>query len=136
MEVASQVAIWVGAISTALGGLLGGWATAYVMIRKANAEVRMGERKQEDGVAAEAYSLFKEAMNSRVTALEKALEAVTGKLEIARDAHAKCEVETEKVKGQLAVMQEKIDRLSKHDEATKKQIAKNIEEIEKVKDVL
>jgi chromosome segregation ATPase len=104
------------AICTAIGGLVGGAATAFVMIRKANAEVEMGERKQEDGVAAEAYALFKEAMTSRVTALEKIVDTLMDKLEKAREAHAKCEVETANLKGDMRVMQLKIDRLTKHEQ--------------------
>lgn len=123
----AQIAIWAGAICTGLGGLLGGWATAYVMIRKANAEAKMGERKQDDNVVSEAYLLFKEAMTARVSALETALGIVTDKLEKSREAHTKCEVAMADLKGDIKVMQEKIDRLTKHDEANKEQIEANKE---------
>jgi chromosome segregation ATPase len=94
--------------------------------------VRLDEKKQDDGVAAEAYALFKEAMTSRVSALEKALDSVGSKLEQSRAAHAKCEVETEKVKGDLRVMQEKLNRLIAHDENHKQHIEKLAEDVQKV----
>jgi hypothetical protein len=128
----AQIVAWTGAICTGIGGLAGGLATAFVMIRKANAEVEMGERKQEDGVAAEAYSLFKEAMTARVVALEKALEIVTDKLERSREAHAKCEIETANLKGDMRVMQLEISALKRHEKVQAEHVNNINEGIRKI----
>lgn len=144
MGESAQIVAVTAAIASAVGALIGVLSTkgvdGLIRLRKSKIEGTMTEKKYDDGVAAEAYALFKDAMISRVSALESALtsvttkfEAVTVKLEECRVNHAKAEVETERVKGDMRVMQVQLDRLTQHDEATKKQIAKNLEEAERIK---
>jgi predicted secreted protein len=132
----AQIVAWTAAIFTGVGGLAGGLATAWVMVRKAKAEIDMGERKQEDVVAAEAYALFKDAMTARVAALEKTLEIVTEKLEKSREAEKKCEIAMAELKGDFKLMAERLDRLMSHDNANKEQIEQSRREAAVIKEAV
>lgn len=126
----AQIVAWTAAICTGVGGLAGGLATAWVMIRKAKAEIKMGERKQEDVVAAEAYALFKDAMNQRINALEEANRNITAKLDKSQEAHKNCEVSLAELKGEMRVMQKDMEALKRHEKVQ----VKNVEVInEKIK---
>ena len=134
-DTASAVA-WTAAICSGLGALVGGvttgLATAWVMIRNANAAINMGEKKEDHSVAAAAYALFKDSMNQRVAALEQALSQVTEKLEHSREAHAKCEVVTADLRGDIRVMQKEIEALKRHENANKQQIELNTKKADEI----
>lgn len=79
-----------------------------------------------------------EELKSRIEKLEQnsdkqseKLDEAYRKLDIATEAHSKCEVEQEKLRGELNVMKEKVARLEDHDKANKKQVEAVKEEIAK-----
>lgn len=133
----AQIVAWTVAICTPIATLIGVLSTkgvdGWIRLRNSKRIGIMEDKQYEDRAAAEAYALFKEAMSARVTALEKVLDSVTEKLERSREEHSKCKVETAELRGDIRVMQEKISRLEKHDEATKQQVELNKKTAEELK---
>lgn len=68
----------------------------------------------------------------RIDKLEAAITRANEKLDTATAAHLKCEIEQERLRGELNVMKEKVSALERHDRANKEQVAMTQEDIRKL----
>ena len=91
----TQIAVWTGAIATAIGAVAGAVATAWVMIRRANSETTIQEKKQTSEVQKQVI----EQLTARVEALED-------KLDKKENDHRECE-------RKLGVLEGRVEQLSK-----------------------
>lgn len=112
--------------NVALGVLLTKGVDAIVRLRKSKTDNNMEVAKHEDAQAKEAYAaamVAHEKLNSqfesRVKALEDSLKSTLQELKQTRDEHTKCQVEQEKLRGDLKALQVHVDRLWSHDKANK-----------------
>jgi predicted nucleic acid-binding Zn-ribbon protein len=60
-----------------------------------------------------------EELKKRIDKLESIVDTQTNKLDIATAAHTKCEIEQERLRGDLNVMKEKVAMLERHDATNK-----------------
>lgn len=84
---------------------------------------RMEERQYDDGQAKAWGEALIEELRNRIEKLEGIVEKQNGKLDTATAAHAKCEVEQERLRGELNVMKEKVARLESHDQKNAEHVA-------------
>lgn len=107
----------IGAIGTALGALIGGAATALVMIWRANSETKLQEKKQTNEV--------QEKVIDKLTLRVEALETKLGKKE---DDHRECE-------RKLGMLEGRVEQLSKDmSEALQRHDTRNLEQAIAMKD--
>jgi len=75
------------------------------------------ERQYDDGQVKAGYEALVAELKSRVEKLEGLVEKTNNKLDASQAAHANCQVEQEKLRGEMNVMKVEIERLKNHDEA-------------------
>ena len=80
---------------------------------------------EEDALVAE--------LKNRIDKLESIVEKTSAKLDVATAAHTKCEIEQERLRGDLNVMKEKVAALERHDVANKEHTEKLKQETEILK---
>lgn len=119
----AQIVAWTVAICTPIATLIGVLSTkgvdGWIKLRNSKRIGIMEDKQYEDRAASEAYTLFKDAVTARLAALEDANRSLTEKLERSREAHAKCEVMTADLRGDIRVMQKEIEALKRHEIANK-----------------
>ncbi len=72
---------------------------------------------------------LRKAHEDRIAALENSHLALTGKLEKTEAEHVKCQIEQERLRGQVNVLNEKVERLEGHDK-------NNIENTKKLAEIV
>ena len=85
--------------------------------------------KYKDGEAKEAREALVKELEKQVKSLCEEVTELSKKHETATTAHAKCEIEQEKIRGDLRVMQVQIDALMRHDKA-------NLENTKKLAEII
>lgn len=78
---------------------------------------RLEEKKYDDAHEQTGYDALVAELKSRIEKLEGLVDKQADKLDAATKAHANCEVEQAKLRGELDVMKEKVSRLETHDQA-------------------
>ncbi len=73
--------------------------------------------KYKDAEAKAARDALVEDLKKQINGLCDEVNQLSKKLEISNTAHSKCEIEQEKIRGDLRVMQVQIDALMRHDKA-------------------
>lgn len=74
---------------------------------------------------------LRKAHEDRIAALESSHSSLSGKLEQSQADHLKCQIEQERLRGQVNVLNEKVARLEGHDKANQDntlKLAKIVEE--------
>jgi predicted nuclease with TOPRIM domain len=87
------------------------------------------ERQYVDGHQQLVHDALVEELKTRIEKLESIVDKTSEKLERATVAHVKCEIEQERLRGELNVMKLKVERLENHDK-------RNTEHVEGLKNVL
>lgn len=82
----------------------------------------LAERQYEDSEARLAREALVEGMQSQINELRAGVAATLSELREVRLQHGKCEIEQERLRGVVNVMQLQIDRLMSHDTANKEQL--------------
>lgn len=101
---------------------------------------KLEERQYEDAHEKPAQDALVAALNDRIEKLERVVDKQSDKLDATTRAHANCEVEQEKLRGELNVtrgelnvMKEKVAALERHERVNQEQVKVLAEEL-KVKD--
>lgn len=134
MWTTTEIATLVGSAAAAIGAILGVLCTkgvdALLKLRKAKQEELMEEKKYEDSQeavafqqATAAYDKLLANFEARVNTLELALKEVGEELKQSRKEHVACQVEQERLRGELKALQVHVDRLWSHDKANKEHVA-------------
>lgn len=103
---------------------------SWVRYRKAELE----ERQYDDGETKAGYQALVTELKNRIEKLEGIVDRQSTKLDAATEAHAKCEIEQERLRGELNVMKEKVAALERHDKANAQnveQLKQAVQEVEK-----
>lgn len=100
---------------------------AWLRLRKSGME----ERQYEDGEAKTARDQLVEQLKLQVKDLKADMQTVLSELKQVRTAHVNCEVAQAELRGEVAVLREKISALERHDAANTenaKKLAKIVKE--------
>lgn len=128
-----------GGVSTLLTLACTKGVDALLKMRKAKQEESMEDKKYEDGQEAlafqearAAYDRLLKEVEARVIALETALTNVSAELKETRKEHVACQVEQERLRGEIRVLQVQVDRLKDHDVRTQQQIEQSTKDLQTV----
>jgi chromosome segregation ATPase len=154
MSDATQLAAVVGVITSAATALLTLACTkgidAIIKYRKDSREDRQHEREgvlAEESVAIKVYEQVVEQLTQRVATLEQqivvmqtASVAQAASMQAARDAqdaaahaiHLECVKEQERLRGEVNVLREQVERLKTHDARNQEQVKENLKGIKEL----
>ena len=92
---------------------------------------KLDERQYDDAHEKPAQDALVAELKGRIEKLEGLVDKQSDKLDATTRAHANCEVEQERLRGELNVMKEKVAALERHDRVNQEQVKVLAEELKK-----
>lgn len=83
---------------------------------------RFEERKYDDAKEEKEHSALVDELRNRIEKLETDFRDALTELKQAKDDHVKCQLEQERMRGEMNVMKERLDRIMAHEQRNVKQV--------------